>query len=95
LRGCYTVSVPKGFKSNSRFNALDKLIMTVHSVRMPVGFGKSGIKSSGRPLSVMAQMKRSVVDVKASENCLAHAIIIAIANVENDPNCTFIVMVER
>jgi hypothetical protein len=27
-------------QSNARFNALDKLIMTVHSVRMPVGFGK-------------------------------------------------------
>jgi len=51
-------------QSNSRFNALDKLIMTVHSVRMPVGFGKRGIKSRGRPLSVMAHLKRSVVEVK-------------------------------
>ena len=38
-------------QSNSRFNALDKLIMTVYSVRMPVGFGKRAIKSKDRPLS--------------------------------------------
>jgi len=27
-------------QSNSRFNALDRLIVVIHSVRMPVGFGK-------------------------------------------------------
>jgi len=69
---------------NSRFNALDQLIMTVHSVRMPVGFG-SGIKSRCRPLSVMVHLKRCVVEVKASENCLAHAKIIAIEKVEMYP----------
>ena len=59
--------------------------MTVHSVRMPVGIGR-GMKSRGRPLSVMAHMKKSVVEVKSSENCLAQTIIIAIAKLENDPN---------
>ena len=39
--------VRKVSKSNARFNALDKLIMTVHSVRMPVGFGR-GMKSMGQ-----------------------------------------------
>jgi len=34
----------------------------------------------------MAQLKRSVVKVKAVDNCLAHAFIIAIAKVENYPN---------
>ena len=57
--------------------------MTVHSVRMPVGFGR-GIKSRGRPLPVMAHQKRSIMEVKATDNCLAHAII-AIARVENYP----------
>jgi len=36
-----------------------------------------GDKSKGCPLSVMAHLKRSVVEVKALENCFAHAIIIA------------------
>ena len=72
--------------SNSRFNALDTLIVNVNSVRMPVGFGKSAIKSKGRPLSVMARLKTSVVDVKAGENFLAHALIISIAKLENDPD---------
>jgi len=44
-------------QSNSRFNAFYKLVVTVHSVRMPEGYGKRVIKSIGRPLSVMAQLK--------------------------------------
>ena len=32
-------------QSNTRNNALDKLIVVVHSVKMPVGFG--GVKSKG------------------------------------------------
>ena len=58
-------------QSNSRFNALDTLVVTVHSVKMPVGFGY-GIKIKGRPLSVMAHLKKSIVEVKDEENCLAH-----------------------
>ena len=71
-------------QSNARFNALDRLIVEVHSVRMPVGFG--GVKTKGRPLSVLALEKRSIITVKAEENCLAHALIIAIARLTNDPN---------
>jgi len=73
-------------QSNSRFNALDTLVVTVHSVKMPVGFGKHAVKSKGRPLSTMAHLKRSIVEVKTEDNCLAHALVIAIARVENDPH---------
>jgi len=73
-------------QSNSRFNALDTMIVNVNSVRMPVGFGKRAIKSRSRPLSVMARLKTSIVEVKAEENCLAHALIISIAKVENNPD---------
>ena len=59
--------------------------MTVHSVKILVGFGRA-IKNKGRPLLVMAQLKRSVVEIKAEHNCMAHALIIAIAKVEKDPN---------
>jgi len=72
-------------QSNSRFNVLDTLVVTVHSVKMPAGLGYS-IKTKGRPLSVMAHLKRSIVEVKAEENCLAHALLIAIARVDNDAN---------
>ena len=34
----------------------------------------------------MAHLKRSVVEVQASENRLARAIIIAVAKAENDPD---------
>ena len=53
-------------QSNSRFNALDNLVVTVHSVKMPVGFG-CGIKTKGRTLSVMAHLKKSIVGVKAED----------------------------
>jgi len=73
-------------RSNSRFDALYTLVVTMHSVRMPVGFGKSAIKGRGRPLSVMAHLKTSIVEVKAEENCLAYVLVISIAKVENDPD---------
>jgi hypothetical protein len=72
-------------QSNARFHALDQLIVEVHSVRMPVDFG-GGVKTKGRTLSVMAHLNMSIVEVKAENNCLAHALIIAIAKVTNDPN---------
>jgi len=52
---------------------------------MPVGFCKNVLKSRGRPLCVMAHLKRSIVEVKAEENCLAHALLVA-AKVEIDPD---------
>jgi hypothetical protein len=73
-------------QSNAQYRALDTLTFHVHSVRMPVGSGKRAEKKKGRSLSVMAHLKRSIVEVKAKENCLAHALIIAIARVTNDPN---------
>jgi hypothetical protein len=53
---------------------------------MPVGFGKDSIKTKGRPLSVMTHLKRSKIEVKTETNCLAHALIIAIPKITNDPN---------
>jgi hypothetical protein len=70
--------------SNAHFNALDRLVINIHSVRMPVGFGR--VTTKGRQISVMAHLKRSIIEVKASENCLAHALVIAIARIKNDPN---------
>jgi hypothetical protein len=71
-------------QSNARFKAQDQMIVEVHSVRMPVGFG--GVKTKGRPLSVMAHLERSIIEVKAENNCLAHALNIAITRVTNNPN---------
>ena len=80
ITGDVTWSVfEKVAQSNARFNAVDKLGMTVHSVKMPKGFGGESITTNGRTLEAMAQMKRSIVEVKAKENCLAHALIISIA----------------
>jgi hypothetical protein len=59
-------------------------VIEVNSVKMPVGFG-GGIKTKSRPLSVMAHLKRNI-EIKAEQNCLTHAIIVAIAKITNDPN---------
>ena len=34
----------------------------------------------------MVHLKRSIIEVKAETNCLAHALIIAIARITKDPN---------
>jgi hypothetical protein len=69
---------------NSRFDVSDTLVVSVHSVTLPVGLGKHAMKSKGRPLSEMAHLKKSIVEVKAEGKCLAHALIIAIAKVEKN-----------
>jgi hypothetical protein len=51
---------------------------------MPVGFGR--LKSKGRPLDELAHLKSSIFKVKAEQNCLAHALVIAIVGVTKDPN---------
>jgi hypothetical protein len=71
-------------QSNAKFNALDPLIVTVHSVKIQVGFG--GVKNKGRQLDTLAHLKKIIVRVNADTNCLAHALVIAIAKGENDPN---------
>ena len=77
-------------QSNSRFNATDTLIVDVHSVGMPAGFGrnKKALKARGRPLANLAHLKRSIVRVSAEKDCLAHALIIAIAKLKGDANYT-------
>ena len=76
-------SVFEVVQSNARFNALDRLVVVVHWVAMPVGFG--GVKTKGKQLAALAHLKTSIIEVK-TENCLAHALIIAIARLEKDPN---------
>ena len=58
--------------------------MTVHWIRMPVGFG-SRVKTRGRLISVMAHLKKTIIEVKTEDNCLAHALLIAIQRINKDP----------
>ena len=62
------------------------VIFRVHSVTMIVGFCGDRIKRKGRPLTTLACLKRIIVEVRAEQNCLALALIIAIARLNNDPN---------
>ena len=40
----------------------------------------------GRPISVMAHLKKSIVRVTSETNCLAHGLVIPIAKITKDPN---------
>ena len=51
----------KVYHSNSRFNALDTLVVTVNSFNMPIGFVIRALKSRGRTFPVMAHLKQSIV----------------------------------
>ena len=73
-------------QTNARFNGTDTLIATVHSVIMPVGFGKDAKKLKSRPLATKAHLKRSIVEVRVEKNSLAHALVIAIAGLNNNSN---------
>jgi hypothetical protein len=63
-------------QSNARSNSLDILTVIIHAVRMAVEFGR--VKTKDRPLSVIADLKVSIIEVKAETNCLAHALAVAI-----------------
>ena len=73
-------------QSNARFNAMDRLVIVVHSVKMPVGFGRTALRTEGRQLANLAHLKRSIIEVRAEHNCLAHALLIAIARIDRHPN---------
>jgi len=60
--------------------------VAVHSARIPLDFVKQAINSMDIPLSVLAHLKTIIVEVKAEENCLAHAILIAISRIDIDPH---------
>ena len=70
-------------QSNARFGLADRLEVHLDHVRMPAGNGRE--KSKGRSLDVMSAIKRSIVVVKAAVNCLAYALIIAMARLNGDP----------
>jgi hypothetical protein len=59
-------------QSDAKFNALDPLMVTVHSLKIPVGFGC--VKSNGRKLDSLAHLKKSIVRVDADTNCKAYAL---------------------
>jgi len=52
---------------------------------MPLGFGRCAMKSKGRPLSIMAHLKKNIVKVKAEDNFLANDLVKAISRLEKDP----------
>ena len=75
--------IEKVAQSNASFSAYDKLVIQVDIVHMPAGNG--GVKAKGRSVSNLSHIKTSIVQVKSRSNCLAHALLIAVAKIENHP----------
>jgi hypothetical protein len=73
----------KIIQNNARFALTDRLEVHLDHVRMPAGNG--GAKTKGLSIDVLNALKKCIVVVKAAVLCLTHAIIIAIARVNNDP----------
>ena len=73
----------KVIQTDARFGLSDRLEVHVDHVRMPAGNGRFRIK--GRSLDLQSAIKRSIVTVKAALNCLAYALVIAMARVNGDP----------
>jgi hypothetical protein len=75
----------KVIQSNARFALTDRLEVHLDHVTMPAGNGKMAEKTKLRSLDVLSAIKKSIVVVKGAFLCLAHALIIAMARVNNDP----------
>ena len=48
--------------------------------------GHTALRTKRRQLVNIAHLKRSIIEVKVENNCLAHTLIIAIARMKKDPN---------
>jgi len=57
-----------------------------HSFRIPVCFGRTALRTKGRSLANMAHLKSSIIEIRAEHNCLAHALITAIAKMNKVSN---------
>jgi hypothetical protein len=65
------------------FVLTDRLEVHLDHVKIPSGKGRE--KTKGRSLNVLSAIKKSIVVVKAAFLCLAYAVIIDMARVNNDP----------
>jgi len=72
----------KVIQNNARFSVSDRLEVHLDHVGMPACNGR--VKAKGRSVDVMSAIKRSIVRVKAAINCLAYALIIAMARFNGD-----------
>jgi hypothetical protein len=73
----------KVVQSNAVFGLTDRLEVCFDHVRMPLGKGR--VRTKGRSLDVMGAVKRSIVVVRGTSLCLAHALVIAMAQANGDP----------
>ena len=75
--------VGKVIQSNAEFALTNRLEVHMDHVRMPIGNGRE--KTKGRSFDLLSAIKKSIVIVQAAFLCLAHALIIDMARVNNDP----------
>jgi hypothetical protein len=76
----------KVVQSNARFGLSDRLEIHADYVTLPSVYGKRALKPKRQSLNKLSKNKTSIVRVKSEVNCLAHALVIAMAKLNGDPN---------
>ena len=78
--------VEKVVQSNEEFRLNDTVNIDILRVEMPQGSGKSKLKRKTWNIREYLQEKKSVITINNKDDlCLARALVVAIARIENDP----------
>lgn len=68
---------------NVRFGLSDRIEVHLHHIRIPAG--NCRVKTKGRSLDMMSNIKKCIVVGKAALNCVAYVLIIAMPRENGDP----------
>jgi hypothetical protein len=76
----------KVIQSNARIGLSDRLEIHTDYVTLPSG--NKRLQTKGQSMNRLSKNKTIIVRVKSEINCLAHALVIAMAKMNGDPNYT-------
>ena len=89
-------AVERVVQSNREFRLNDTVHVNVWHVDMPVGSGKSRKKRTEPDAKKYLYSKHTVITIKNHDDlCLARALVVAIARVENAPNYDYLRRIDR
>ena len=79
--------IERVIQSNQEFRLNDTVIIDINHVKTPEGSGKSKLKRTFLNIRDHLKEKRSIIRINNKDDfCLARALAVAIARIENDPN---------
>ena len=88
--------VEKVVQSNEEFRLNDTVNIDIIRVEMPQGSGKSKVRRTSYDIRDYLKKKKSVICIDNKDNyCLARALVVSIARIENDPRYSHIMKSNR